>query len=310
MAENSWAVVWFACVYAEGGTEYLNNLLFNQTVNRAVDSFHHKAPFYYYFISFWYSLAPWSLFIAGIIFAAGFRKVYYTDLEQFFFVVAATTFVMLSCISSKIAVYLAPAFPFFVFLAVMMLKRFKWSILLSLTLVLPVLVYVVAIGVFIAVVATGTLEGYGRWLFYAAAFVLTISGLLAVGQLYWNKSITGTINTLSIGLLFAVFVGGWGLPSINSDLGFQAVCQEARQLAEKEDITTYYTYGIRRSDSMDVFLDTDVQVVDETEILEGKCQGAVLMTLNRRIRNNEALQDYFKDKPIYNVGNYIIIILD
>ena len=93
-------VVWFACVYAEGGTEYLNNLLFNQTVNRAVDSFHHKAQFYYSFISFWYSLAHWSLFISGIISAADFRNVYYTDLADFFFVVSATPFVLLLFICS------------------------------------------------------------------------------------------------------------------------------------------------------------------------------------------------------------------
>jgi len=52
--------LWFLGVYAEGGSVYLNNLLFNQTVNRAVDSFHHKEPFYYYLKVIWYSLAPWS----------------------------------------------------------------------------------------------------------------------------------------------------------------------------------------------------------------------------------------------------------
>ena len=60
---------------------------------------------------------------------------------------------------------------------------------------------------------------------------------------------------------------------------------------------------------MDVFLDEDVQRVDETEILNGVCEGGILMTLNRRIRNNAALLDYFAGKPTYTVGNYIIIDL-
>ena len=65
--------VWFGCVYAEGGKSYLNNLLFNQTVNRAVDAFHHKEPVWYYLKTIWYSLAPWILlYVAAII--LGIRK--------------------------------------------------------------------------------------------------------------------------------------------------------------------------------------------------------------------------------------------
>ncbi|MFR6381644.1 MAG: ArnT family glycosyltransferase [Odoribacter splanchnicus] len=36
--------LWFIAVYLEGGKTYLNNLLFHQTINRAVDSFRHKEP--------------------------------------------------------------------------------------------------------------------------------------------------------------------------------------------------------------------------------------------------------------------------
>ena len=102
---------WFAGVYAEGGSSYLNNLLFNQTVNRAVNSFHHKAPFYYYFIAFVYSLAPWSLLIAGVLISGIKRKLVTNDLERFFLTIGLTTFVTLSLFSSKLAVYMLPRFP-------------------------------------------------------------------------------------------------------------------------------------------------------------------------------------------------------
>ena len=46
--------LWFIAVYREGGKTYLNNLLFHQTINRAVDSFHHKEPFWYYLKTIWY----------------------------------------------------------------------------------------------------------------------------------------------------------------------------------------------------------------------------------------------------------------
>lgn len=70
---RSWAIIgggcalWFAEVWLEGGSEYLNNLLFHQTLDRAVDAFHHKEPVWYYLVSIWYSLAPWSPLIVAII---------------------------------------------------------------------------------------------------------------------------------------------------------------------------------------------------------------------------------------------------
>ena len=71
---------WFAGVYAEGGSAYLNNLLFNQTVNRAVNSFHHKEPFFYYFVTIWYSLAPWSFLVIGILWVGLKKRMASTDL--------------------------------------------------------------------------------------------------------------------------------------------------------------------------------------------------------------------------------------
>ena len=126
--------VWFAGVYAEGGSQYLNNLLFNQTVNRAVDSFHHKESFYYYLGAIWYSLAPWSLLLIGIL-AVGLKKrLATTDLERFFLVIVLSTLVVLSLFSSKLAVYMLPVFPFLVYLSVFWIAKIgssRWMLLLA-----------------------------------------------------------------------------------------------------------------------------------------------------------------------------------
>ncbi len=121
--------LWFTGVYIEGGNVYLNNLLFNQTVNRAVDSFHHKEPFYYYFKVIWYSLAPWSFLFIGVL-IAGFitrvkNRLMETDLEKFFVVIAVSTFAVLSMVSAKIEIYLLPAFPFFAYIALLWLPKFE-----------------------------------------------------------------------------------------------------------------------------------------------------------------------------------------
>lgn len=60
--------LWWGLVYAEGGYDYLHNLLFNQTVHRAIDSFSHKRGILYYFWSFGHAAAPWSpLYVAVLI---------------------------------------------------------------------------------------------------------------------------------------------------------------------------------------------------------------------------------------------------
>lgn len=40
--------LWFLAVYIECGSGYLENLLFHQTIERAVNAFHHKHPLWYY----------------------------------------------------------------------------------------------------------------------------------------------------------------------------------------------------------------------------------------------------------------------
>ena len=300
--------LWFLAVYLEGGEPYLNNLLFNQTVNRAVDSFHHKAPFYYYGIAIWYSLAPWSLLIVGvIIFATG--KYIVTDLERFFITIAITTFVMLSIISSKIAVYLAPTFCFFVYWAMLVLSRMKWSRWLALSIAIPALIFSCSLVVFIVLVQTGELAMYSHWSIYVGATFLMLSGILALWFLYRFKHINNAINSMAMGMLCIVFFAGFSFPSINEEIGFESVCKQAAIMAEKNETTTFYTYGIRRPDSMDVFLHHDVLKVEVEDVLNDEYADAVLIITDRRLKDNEPLQEYISTKQTNRVGKYIIVAL-
>ena len=295
-------------VYLEGGEPYLNNLLFNQTVNRAVDSFHHKAPFYYYGIAIWYSLAPWSLLIVGvIIFATG--KYIVTDLERFFITIAITTFVMLSIISSKIAVYLAPTFCFFVYWAMLVLSRMKWSRWLALSIAIPALIFSCSLVAFIVLVQTGELAMYSHWSIYVGATFLMLSGILALWFLYRFKHINNAINSMAMGMLCIVFFAGFSFPSINEEIGFESVCKQAAIMAEKNETTTFYTYGIRRPDSMDVFLHHDVLKVEVEDVLNDEYADAVLIITDRRLKDNEPLQEYISTKQTNRVGKYIIVAL-
>ena len=117
----AWAVLlggcalWFGAVWAEGGKEYLDNLLFHQTVDRAHNAFHHKRPLWYYAVCVWYVMAPWSLVVAWQCVTRR-REMLDGDFRRMMVAVFAVTFVVLSCISSKLQVYLLPSIPFVVYL--------------------------------------------------------------------------------------------------------------------------------------------------------------------------------------------------
>ncbi|HOG41865.1 MAG TPA: glycosyl transferase [Bacteroidales bacterium] len=114
---------WWLGVWFEGGHDYLNNLLFHQTVDRAVDSFHHKAPFWYYAYTIWYAMGPWSLITIPVIIWALVKKMEMSSLVKFMLIVAASFLVIMSLISSKLAVYIMPIFTFLTYPAFILLRN-------------------------------------------------------------------------------------------------------------------------------------------------------------------------------------------
>jgi 4-amino-4-deoxy-L-arabinose transferase-like glycosyltransferase len=299
--------IWFGCVYIEGGQSYLDNLLFNQTVNRAVDSFHHKAPFYYYATSFWYSVAPWCLLIFFSLIAK-LKRDYRTDgIERFYIAVALSTTVLLSVISSKIAVYLLPAFPFFVYIAVIDIEKRGAKKISKAAVAVPAVIFVTSLPAVAYIVIGNVMDTISAYIY--AAIILCIGGAISLYLLYSKNDIHRAINTISIGLLLIVFIAGIAMPALNDNIGFRNVCTEAKRIAEANDTKAYITYGIRRPESMDVFLDIDVQSVEADDIKDGRHKGAILIAKKKRIDQDEELVQFLAERPQERVGDYIIIVL-
>lgn len=310
---RSWAIIgggcilWFAEVWLEGGPEYLNNLLFHQTLDRAVDAFHHKEPVWYYLVSMWYSLAPWSPLIVGVIVMALLRRVKLSDLEQFFLTVILTTLVMLSGFSSKIAVYLAPTFPFFVYLAVLLAVRMRTTRWMKATVALPALIWTVA-PVAVAVLARQTEFGMLRngWCLAAAA-VLGVTGLATLVGLYRTSTLHLPVSLLASGTILASCVGGFALPRLNAELGYGTLCREVIRLSSPEEVPTVYTWKMRRPESMDVYLGEDVVEVTTEEIEAGRCTEGVLLLPVGKLAGDAAVRRFIDGRPQHQVGKYLLV---
>ena len=307
---RTWAILivlcagWFGAVYAEGGNEYLDNLLFHQTLDRAVNAFHHERPFYFYAISVWYSIAPWSLAVIGLIVAAACKKLITTDLQQFFVTIMLTTFVMLSCISSKVHIYLLPAFPFMVYTGMMFMPAFSRTKWLKLTIAIPSAAIAASLPA-LAVIANGKDTSWlGLPAFYAAAAILSASGIYAIISLYGKRGgADKAVRTIAVGMLAAVFAGGWALPQVKEQIGYGALCEKALEVSQATGTTDFCTWNIKRSENMDVYLHRDVEIIPKEETPKAEAgRTKVLMTRTRDAST-------FKGCKTYTVGKYAVIVL-
>lgn len=259
-------IVWFGSVYADGGREYLNNLLFHQTMDRAVKSFHHAAPFYYYFVCSWYCLVPWSLAILGLIISALRRRGKAIDLQSFFIIISLTTLVMLSCISSKIQIYMLPAVPFIVYASAISLANYQTDRLVRLGLAIIACVFAIVLPAFIAVKCISDNPFIRSGWFWLTASIMTVCGVYSLIQLYGKgqeRRVTRAITTLSGCMLGVIFSVGLAMPSLNPYIGYKALATRINEkIEQRPDIKEIKCWELRRMSNIDVFVDMPLIEVD------------------------------------------------
>ncbi len=299
--------IWFGCVYMEGGKHYLNNLLFNQTVNRAVDAFHHKAPFWYYLTTIWYSLAPWILLYLTAIILGLRQKLFNNDIKRFFLVIITTTFVALSVFSGKLDIYMLPVFPFTGYLAGLMLPSLPLR-RLQIMIAIPAAILSVAFpGYFIArhmveFPFTPTI------LYPLCAFIITTGSIGALYFLY-RKQLLPAANSMAAGLLIAVFAGSFAIPALNPLIGFKAMTDKAASIAHERGIEKYCYFPFRSAENMDAYLNQTVYPLNVNEIRDciGK-ENFILFARNKDIKRNPALYSLTENTESYLYGNYRIFV--
>lgn len=260
---------WFGGVYVDGGSEYLDNLLFHQTVGRAVDAFHHKRPFFYFALSIWYCLAPWSLLLAVVLFKS-LRKhlVKRSSLAAYMLVVALTVFVMLSCISSKVDIYILPAIPLIVCGSALLADTFRHDRLARWMVGIIAIIFILALPGFIAVACIGALPFHASPFFYVAAAIMTAGGIVAMTGMFakrYRHDLFKGIRAITYSLLLGVFVGAWGLPAANPVIGYGAMCRRVAELEAQHPDAEVVAWQIKRAENMDAYLGHDFTIVDKGE---------------------------------------------
>ena len=287
--------LWWGLVYMEGGYDYLHNLLFNQTVHRAVDSFSHKRGFFYYFWSFGHAAAPWSLLYVAVLLsalaaclkrraaseataAAGGD----TALPRFFLTVFLTSLLMLSCVSAKLEVYLLPVYPFVAYYVLLRMPRWEDKVWARLLVSVPLLVLTLALPAVLCLLGWMPSMALLRGLsIYIAAIVLTAGGLWGWWLLWRRRDTAGTIRTVGLSLFVAVFFGAFRLPALNPYMGYGALARAGRDLVSErmpdgaavvwgDPTVAYGAYRVRRAVGMAAYVKQPVREIqrwDEVQTL-------------------------------------------
>lgn len=299
-------LIWFGAVFAEGGNSYLNNLLFNQTVNRAIDSFHHKEPVYYYLKTISYSLAPWTLFYLAVIGIGIYKKQIRTDLQKFFLTIIATTFIALSAFSGKLDIYLLPTFPFFTYLAISLLPEVNKKHIIF-TIVLPSILLAL---MFPALIIIGKHTGFPIFknpLIPLA--VLVLSGISLISLIYcFHKQLSKAANSLSIGLLAAILISSFTIPMFNKNIGFGEMANKAQEIAVEKNMKNYFFYDFRSGENLDAYLQQNIRKVTSEEInVLDSIPDFILFIRNRDTVNNRKINELIKNNKTYSIGDYSVI---
>ena len=265
--------LWWTGVYLEGGKAYLNNLVFHQTIDRGVNSFRHKEPFWFYLAGFWWMTAVWSVLIV-VLLIKGWRKRLLGGIRIHLMVVSALTIlVILTIVSSKLAVYLLPAVPMFVYAAALMLPYFKDDRLVK-GIVAAVAWIFIAIGIAsiftrLLVPAKLSSELLELWApYWVILLPLTLGGLLALKFLR-DKSTSVAISVISAAIFVTVFLGSLSMPKVNKMIGVKDGCLEASAIAAKENLPLYFCC-FRAGNNMDYYFRQNGLEVQKLDTLQMK----------------------------------------
>ena len=302
--------MWFAGVYIDGGREYLDNLLFHQTVGRAVNSFHHDRPLWYYLVNVWPVLLPWCLLVVPAAVLSLCRRgdtalpevAALSDTgtaaghtEKMFRCAVFVTFVMLSCFSAKLSIYLAPIFPFVIYLVPLLVKQDGWKRWMSWAVAVPAgLLSLVGLALVALVPLWGMLpvpEGFGfarSPLVMLAGAVLAAGGVCTVVSAFSGRSRGFLLSggdfpsggnrpsgdlapaggytctaPLAVSMLAGILLLSPLLPQANDWVGYGNLC------ADIPDGETVYVRKVHRPENMDVYLGRDVVKISADDPIPG-----------------------------------------
>lgn len=325
------SAVWLTYVWLEGGLEYINNLLFKQTVGRAVNAFTHARPFWFYLVTLLWCLAPYTLLLIGSFMAsllpvrkAGAEKS--SDLEILFLCTIISTAAMLSSFSSKLPIYLVPVLPFCVYLFPTVLDRIgergwmRWSVgIFQILLLCAGIATLLFLSGSVTIPAAACLLDEYSFAREApvvnAVILLTLANAMGTWFLIKRKSMNIPALLLSAGLFLAAFSASSVLRDLNPYIGYGSICS---RVPEGTDVATIF---LHRPENIDVYTGRQITDLgdDPAKLSEavkahieltgenvGSGRPLTIITRTSRMETTPELQKLFSEGTVIYAGPYCL----
>ena len=311
---------WILGAWLEGGGEYIRSLLFHQTLDRAVNAFTHKQPFWWYIPTLLYTVLPYTLLMIPAVVFLYTKRDRSDSFGRLLLTSIAVIFIMLSAFSGKLAIYLTPILPF---MAYLMPKFGKITdgraetIKKAALLVVAAILAVGGIGILAMSHATGRdlLAPMALRLAIVTPYIfcktiLAIAATLAAGSIAaivvicrkgWVK---GAI-ALGAAIYLAVLAAGVTIEPLNEFTAYEKVCREAQKASDSD---TYNTLYVRRPENMDVYLGCDVcdWKEDIDGFVAGDHRGEVLIVPTELAISDTRLKEYLESREGTRVGEFSV----
>lgn len=311
---------WILGAWLEGGGEYIRSLLFHQTLDRAVNAFTHKQPFWWYIPTLLYTVLPYTLLMIPAVVFLYTKRDRSDSFGRLLLTSIAAIFIMLSAFSGKLAIYLTPILPFMAYLMPKfgtMTDGRAETIKKAALLVVAAILAVAGIGILAMSHATGRdlLAPMALRLAIVTPYIfcktiLAIAATLAAGSIAaiviicrkgWVK---GAI-ALGAAIYLAVFAAGVTIEPLNEWTAYEKVCREAQKASDSD---TYNTLYVRRPENMDVYLGCDVcdWKEDIDGFVAGDHRGEVLIVPTELAISDTRLKEFLESREPVIAGEYSI----
>lgn len=207
-----------------------------------------------------------------------------------------------------------PAYPFMVYLTVMVCSRHKDSKLVAAGIAIPAAILGIAALAEPFISDTEWVAALGFDIdkmtpIRYACYALMSGSFMTLWYLYKRRNINWAIKTLSLTVLTLVFIAGFAIRDFNPDLGYKALAETAIQLKRQHPEAEIITYKIDRPENIDVYLRNipfriyEEDAIHSTEKIGNATSPVIVMT---QIRYTDEIPNI---KEYHPVGTQYAILL-
>lgn len=303
--------VWFGMVYREGGTGYLQNLLFKQTVGRSINAFRHDQPFYYYLLHLPLTWLPWTLLYFSVLLAGAWKRLVRTDTELLFSIVIGTTVAFLSLISSKLDIYLLPIYPFVAYLTVRWMQRLGDTWYIRAGVGLPAVLFIAAFPAWFSIRRFVPYAAEATFPVYAGLVLLAAGGVVSLVYLY-RKQAGRAVRLAAAGLLAMIFAVSFAIPPFNRYIGLEELVRVARKYASENATDAYAFYKFRGGKNMDVYLQKPLVEITTVADLEEREKGhpSIVFLSTWELKHEPDLAAWLRrQERVISMGEYKMVVV-